>query len=422
MNSFGSYYHQEVIPENSILTVMLTKLLFGLILLIGLGLTSAYAQMTFPWQRHTIDDTSFGADGTKVCFANQDSLPDIITGWEQGNVTRLYFHPGDLTKTWSYVEVPSPAVEDALVVDLDQDGFADIVTLSEGNHRRITVHWAPADWKQYTQSSAWKSVDIPCSIDHTQWMFGVAHQVDNQHGVDLIVGSKGKDGTLGWLEAPANPREIDQWRFHEISPAGWIMSIEVVDVNQDGYPDVLISDRKGGSRGVRWLQHPANKIKQLFQPWTNHVIGLTNGEPMFLTLADWNQDDQPDIFVPDLYGHLYHFYQTSEKWKHDRIAYPKQAGKRGKSVTVGDVNADSHLEIITTYEDADQRHGVMMSMNTALGWQHKIISDTLGRKFDFAELIDLDQDGDLDVLTSEENNNSATQGGLGVIWYENPLK
>ncbi|MGB3585905.1 MAG: VCBS repeat-containing protein, partial [Tunicatimonas sp.] len=137
---------------------MLAKLLFGLTIVTILNLTNAHAQMTFPWQRHTIDDTSFGADGTKVCFANQDSLPDIITGWEQGNVTRLYFHPGDLTKGWSYVEVPSPAVEDALVVDLDQDGFSDIVTLSEGDHERITVHWAPPNWQQYTQSSAWKSV------------------------------------------------------------------------------------------------------------------------------------------------------------------------------------------------------------------------------------------------------------------------
>ncbi|MGB3587630.1 MAG: hypothetical protein WBA23_13870 [Tunicatimonas sp.] len=100
--------------------------------------------------------------------------------------------------------------------------------------------------------------------------------------------------------------------------------------------------------------------------------------------------------------------------------YPKQAGKRGKSVTVGDLNTDGSSELITTYEDADYRHGVIASFRTASGWQHQPVSDTLGRKFDFAELIDLDQDGDLDVLTSEENNNSATQGGLGVVWYENP--
>ncbi|MGD1890121.1 MAG: VCBS repeat-containing protein, partial [Cyclobacteriaceae bacterium] len=371
--------------------------------------------------RHTIDDTSFGADGTKVCFANQDSLPDIVAGWEQGNVTRLYFHPGDPTQEWDYVEVLSPAVEDALVVDLDENGFPDIVTLSEGKHRRITIHWAPSDWSRYDQSSAWQSVDIPCSVDHTQWMFGVAHQVDGNHGVDLIVGSKGEDGTLGWLEAPANPREIDQWQFHEISPAGWIMSIELIDLNQDGYSDILISDRKGASRGVRWLQHPAEQ-DQLDKPWPNHVIGLTRGEPMFLTITDRNSDAKPNIFVPDLYGQLNHFHQTNGVWAKGLIKYPTGAGTRGKSVETGDLNLDGTLDLVTTYEGAEHLLGVMLSTQTASGWQHYAISDTLGRKFDFAKLIDLDQDGDLDVLTSEENNNSATQGGLGVIWYENPLK
>jgi len=37
-----------------------------------------------------------------------------------------------------------------------------------------------------------------------------------------------------------------------------------------------------------------------------------------------------------------------------------------------------------------------------------------GIKFDLIQSLDLDQDGDLDIVTCEERNN------LGVIWYENP--
>jgi hypothetical protein len=34
----------------------------------------------------------------------------------------------------------------------------------------------------------------------------------------------------------------------------------------------------------------------------------------------------------------------------------------------------------------------------------------------------MDNDGDLDVLNTEENDNSDTEAGLGFVWYENPIK
>jgi hypothetical protein len=38
-----------------------------------------------------------------------------------------------------------------------------------------------------------------------------------------------------------------------------------------------------------------------------------------------------------------------------------------------------------------------------------------GEKFDRIEMLDLDGDGDLDLLTCEERDQ------LGVVWYENPF-
>ena len=44
------------------------------------------------------------------------------------------------------------------------------------------------------------------------------------------------------------------------------------------------------------------------------------------------------------------------------------------------------------------------------------ISGPRGVKFDLLQLLDVDGDGDLDVLTCEERHN------LGVVWYENPAR
>jgi hypothetical protein len=49
-------------------------------------------------------------------------------------------------------------------------------------------------------------------------------------------------------------------------------------------------------------------------------------------------------------------------------------------------------------------------------WLTHNVSGRVGTKYDLVELIDLDDDGDLDILTCEERDD------LGVVWYENPTR
>lgn len=365
-----------------------------------------------PWTMHTIDGTLFGADGTKLAYANPDRHPDIVTGWEQSNVARLYLHPGKPTAQWPYVEVPAPAVEDAFVADLDGDGFGDIITLSEGNEQRVTIHWAPGHETRYGQSQFWQSSDLPCAYRRSRWMFGIPMQVDGKHGLDLVVGSKDPAGTLGWLEAPASPRDPLAWRFHPIGPAGWVMSIVEMDVDRDGLNDLLVSDRYGSNRGIRWLKNPGPGKAQM-APWPNQVIGLTQGQPMFMHATT------DTILAMDLNAGLVRFTRSeNHPWQADTIAYPTFAGTRGKAVTQGDLNADGRADLVMSFEGARDRHGVVW--RDAATNAFKSISGKRGVKYDLVLLLDMDDDGDLDVVTSEENNNSTTDKGLGVVWFENP--
>jgi hypothetical protein len=383
------------------------------------------AQENIPWKRHTIDNTSLGSDGSKLADVNGDGHEDLIVGWEEGGVSRLYINPGQVKDFWDYIEVPSPDVEDAFAVDLDGDGFMDLVTLSEGDHQRITVHWAPSDWRSYYQADQWISQDLPVTVGKTRWMFGRPFDMDGKNGIDLIVGSKNPNGTLGWLESPENPRNMEAWKYHEITPAGWIMSIELVDMDQDGLEDILISDRYGDIRGVRWLRNPGRGLP-LTEFWQNNFIGVQDGEPMFLTLAaipGRSYDGVPAIVVPDLVKGWEIFYRDNGTWFNQSLAFPSFSGTRGKSVAVADLNQNGLLDLVASFEGALDKSGVL-AVNGFLQGNPSFtdISGKAGVKYDFIVLIDMDNDGDLDVLTSEETGEDGSKVGLGIIWYENPIK
>ena len=58
-----------------------------------------------PWPRHTIDDTSRGADGVRLRDVNADGHMDIATGWEEGRLVRVYLNPGpqEARRPWPMV-------------------------------------------------------------------------------------------------------------------------------------------------------------------------------------------------------------------------------------------------------------------------------------------------------------------------------
>ncbi len=356
---------------------------------------------------------------------NADGRLDIATGWEQGGRIRAYLHPGfsAVTNKWPAVtagDVGDP--EDAVFVDLDGDGAIDIVSSCEGKTKSLFVHWAPLDADRYLDSTAWETAVLPASEGKQQWMFVLPLDVDGKNGIDLIAGSKNDGAQIGWWESPENPRDLAGWRWHPLYDAGWIMSLAASDMDGDGDLDIVASDRKGSRRGVLWLENPG--ARDADDTWEVHRVGpIDKHEVMFLDLADLDQDGLEDVLVADRSDLLLYYRRTEatgQSWEAHEIRLPGGIGT-GKSVAVGDIDLDGQPDIVFSCERArDEKHGVMWMSNKTSplepGWSGHPISGPKGTKYDLVELIDLDGDGDLDVLTCEEVEN------LGVFWYENPLR
>ncbi len=380
------------------------------------------------WKRHVIDDSSRGSDGVRALDVNGDGLLDLTTGWEEGGVVRVYLNPGPgkSSQRWPAVtvgKVGSP--EDAVFVDLDGDGSVDVVSSCEGKVRTVFAHWAPKDRKRYLDPSAWTTEPFPAVQAMTQWMYCEPAQIDGQHGLDLIVGAKNQNGQIGWLQAPPNPRDLSAWKYHFLCKAGWVMSLAAADMDGDGDLDVLVSDRRAAQRGCLWLENPGPGPAQT-KPWKVHRIGPVGEEVMFLDWADLDGDRLADVLVPTFDRKLYFFRRKpgqAVSWEQHLLPFPERTGS-GKAVRVADINLDGKPDLVVSCAHAGNKVSgiVWMSYRRSPAdpeWDVHEISGPEGIKFDNLPLIDLDGDGDLDVISTEEQTGGR---GLGVVWYENPTR
>jgi hypothetical protein len=214
------------------------------------------------------------------------------------------------------------------------------------------------------------------------------------------------------------------------------MSIELVDMDGDGDRDILYSDRKGPTRGIHWIENPgADAMARGVRPVRHSLLQLPVDQVMFLTLGDIDGDGRQDIVAGVEIGPV----PRDEPDRSSRIAWLRRIDGTGrnfaetvlpvpantgniKGLAVGDLDGDGRADLVASCENArGERRGLywLKQGGTAAAgaWKAADISGAPGIKFDLVRLLDLDGDGDLDVLANDEQEN---RGGLGVVWYENP--
>ncbi len=375
-------------------------------------LSAATCTAQSPWKRHAIDssDDLRGADGVRLADFNGDGLSDIVSGWEESGIVRLYLNPGHqkAKQPWPVVTVgKSRSPEDAVPFDVDGDGNLDVVSCHEGNTRKVLVHRFVGEQtgdKDLLDPQNWETTGFPM-LGHLQWMFAAPVRLQGG-GEGLVIGAKNNGATVTLLLPPESDRaDLHKWSAIQLRDAGWIMSIRCVDMDGDGDEDVLLSDRKGSLRGVYWLEQPEDPTGR----WLEHAVGAKEYEVMFLDVVKEESSDRvSELLVSTRNSAWFRYTRRRDGWNETRFEHPDGV-PHGKAIAR--LSASALVMTANTARSDARQPGLWLS-NGPGDWSP--IGHPEGGKFDRIELIDLDGDGDLDILTCEERRNH------GVIWFENP--
>ena len=274
-------------------------------------------------------------------------------------------------------------------------------------------NWFEApDWKKH------RIREIPFFEGYIDDLSNFALDV-NDDGYPDVIASSWFSTKLAWYE---NPRRHDGeyadrlWKEHIIESGFNYELILLVDIDGDGKAQEILPNY-GSTNEVAWLERgkPFSEGK-----WVRHRVGYVPGAKGLhgIGAGDVNGDGRPDIIT------AYGWFEApanprSENWKfHQEFSLVPPDGF-ASPIYVQDVNGDGKPDLVY---GAGHRYGLYWLENLGGGkWKEHLIDDSWSQPHALT-LVDLDKDGQIDIVTGKRYLAHEADPGafepLGLYWYK----
>lgn len=364
------------------------------------------------WRRHVID----GAKPWRSLFVasadlNGDGRLDIVSGGS------WYRNPGRLEGHWARQDLGAGANNMLLLHDVDRDGDADVLASTWDTPREWTL---PERLRRQLGQRPWpERGGLVWAMNDGHGRFQVARNVeagrgDFAQGAALLGRAPNERIVLSWHEPRQGlqqwqradrPTGGAQWRVSDLSRFSQDEALSVADLDGDGVDDLVL--------GTRWLgiaPDGATTLNTLFDsrelPDRNRV-GDIDGDGQADVVIGYEAVSRPGKLAWYGRGHA-----VTDIWSEHVIARPVGP----MSLDLADMDGDGDLDVIVG------EHNLRHPAAARLLWFENRRGDgrlwvphtihTGDEHHDGAHVVDLDGDGDLDIV-------SIGWGHDRLIVYEN---
>jgi hypothetical protein len=247
------------------------------------------------FKREPLLPHQFSRNGPALAKAdvNGDGLPDFFIGGANGQPGVLFIQNSQKEftekKTNAFYEHRFFEDVDCFFADLDNDKDQDLYVVSGGNEANFADR---VYWNDGKGNFVW----YPGRIPETNSSGGQAIAFDIDQDGDLDIFRSGQVKTGGYPGSPTSYLLLnDKGVFQDITPewlknAGMISTVKAADMNNDGVPDLVYA---GEFLSVSIAS--GQKAAPYFSPDKVKTIPNSSGWWNELTIVDIDQDGDPDI-------------------------------------------------------------------------------------------------------------------------------
>ncbi len=218
------------------------------------------------------------------------------------------------------------------------------------------------------------------------------------------------EGGVYAAKIPDDPEKLSNWKFNRIAKTSSSEGIAVGDIDGDGDLDLVAGDMPEGEkeipRDVYWYENPGSIDKE----WNRHKLGEVINSVDRVEVADLNGDGKADVAISEeMYpglepnANIFVFFNPGNggqgKWEREKI----YTGYSVNNLDAGDLDHDGDIDLISN-EHKGKEHPLLLFENDGKGHFTTLVADKGHESHLGTQLVDLDSDGDLDVMSIAWDN------------------